>query len=297
MRPVWAGPEPGWGPATTGSSKPSLSPLQMVVKAGPGFALNATYDVVHPSEAGFDVPWLPLDAYEGRSCKLQVGIWRLGLHVWWHLWQLNACPTSCSALPMVPAHCCSCGHCADQGVSPGFQVWFVYDAARFGSKHAGWHGGTVRPRQTGTHRQVDQARCDSNGSELAGCGVLGGAPGHAVGSHSPLNSLLHALCLCPCLSPASTADTWKLDSGKFRALTPEEAGAAFCQEQQRAQLQVVHPSKGDITAKGVGGLVGRALNIAQVSRACCCWWGHTQPVTCGTLPSDQLHASLHACLP
>ena len=79
---------------------------------------------------------------------------------------------------------------------------------------------------------------------------------------APFTFLRISLCLCP-----SAAGTWKFDSGKFRALSPEEASTAFCQEQQRAQLQVMHPSKGDITAQNMGGLVGRALNIAQVSRA------------------------------
>ena len=77
VRLVRAGPEAVWLPAT-GSCNPSFLPLQRVANAGVGHALNATYDVVHPSEAGFDVPWLPLNAYEGRSCKLQVGGWRPG---------------------------------------------------------------------------------------------------------------------------------------------------------------------------------------------------------------------------
>lgn len=34
--------------------------------------LKAELEVVHPSEAGLDVPWLPPDAYGDRQCMLEV---------------------------------------------------------------------------------------------------------------------------------------------------------------------------------------------------------------------------------
>ena len=38
-----------------------------------GAFLSAVLEVVHPSEAGLDAPWLPMDAYMDRRCKLEVG--------------------------------------------------------------------------------------------------------------------------------------------------------------------------------------------------------------------------------
>lgn len=38
-----------------------------------GSYLTAEFTAVHPSEAGFHAPTLPLDAYQDTPCKLKVG--------------------------------------------------------------------------------------------------------------------------------------------------------------------------------------------------------------------------------
>lgn len=62
---------------------------------------------------------------------------------------------------------------------------------------------------------------------------------------------------CPVLVPVppSISDTWKLDSGKFqrsllRRPAQPSALAEGSQQQQRAQLQVVHPSQGRYHSQG-----------------------------------------------
>lgn len=60
------------------------------------------------------------------------------------------------------------------------------------------------------------------------------------------------------------ADTWSLDATKLAVLLPEEAHAAFGQPQGAAQLTVVHPSRGDVTAPQMSVLVDKALRMAEV---------------------------------
>lgn len=149
------------------------APLLQKTSKG-GYFLKAEMAVVHPSEAGLAVPWLPPDAYADRQCVLELFSYRHGK---FGLFPLRLLKEKLEA------------------AGPAFVV-----------------SGPVT-------RKAD--------------------------------------------SDFSGPDTWSLDATKLAVLLPEEAHAAFGQPQGAAQLTVVHPSRGDVTAPQMSVLVDKALRMAE----------------------------------
>lgn len=77
-------------PSPRPSRAPLTAPMQKLNLNGPGGYLRALFRVVHPSEAGLEAPWLPLDAYENRpDFVLEVGGGHWGRQ---GAWMVPPCP-------------------------------------------------------------------------------------------------------------------------------------------------------------------------------------------------------------